>query len=59
MLPEGAAADVHVAFERIVAWGRLGSVSGGVGYGGALGATAQAVSLESDSADSEASKGSV
>ncbi len=23
--PEGAAADVHVAFERMVAWGRLGS----------------------------------
>ena len=49
--PEGAAADVHVAFERMVAWGRLGWSSGGAGYGGALGATAQAVSLESDSAE--------
>ncbi len=57
--PEGAAADVHVAFERMVAWGRLGSSSDGAGYGGALGATAPAESSESDSAESEASKGSV
>ena len=34
-LPEGVAADVHGACERMVAWGRLGSSSGGAGYGGA------------------------
>ena len=56
-LPEGAAADDHGAFERMVAWGRLGSSSGGAGYGGALGVAAPAVS--SASAKSAASKGSV
>jgi len=58
-LPEGATADVHGACERMVAWGRLGSSSGGAVYGGALGATAPPVSSESESAELEASKGSV
>jgi len=41
-----AAVDDHGAFERMVAWGRLGSSSGGAGYGGALGVDAPAVSAD-------------
>ena len=48
------------ACERMVAWGRLGSSSGGAGYGGALGAAAPPVSSEvAESAELKASKGSV